>query len=70
MERVCDKGGEMKIIFILLIIGLLIVSGCEKAIKQNPIDEQTEQIEINTTDPQSEYYDGLDEALDELDAVE
>jgi hypothetical protein len=54
-----------KIIMIILVVFLVIGQSCEL-----PEDSEEGEKESNTFDPDDEFYDGLDDALDELEELE
>ncbi len=57
-----------KIIFIFLVLFFVIGAGCENESAEKKPDEIIEDDNIESKD--SEYYDGLDDALAELDELE
>ncbi len=58
---------KWKIIFLLLVLILVVGAGCEKA---SDNDNKKDIEETNTDNKDSEFYDGLDDALNELDELE
>ena len=58
----------LKLLFAFAVLFLLIGNSCEKETAEESSEKNTEKTE--TENPESEYYDGLDDALAELDELE
>ena len=58
----------LKTLFAFVVLFLLIGNSCEKETAEEDSEKSIENTE--TENPESEYYDGLDDALTELDELE
>lgn len=63
---------KLKIIFLLFVLFLIVGAGCKDGNDNNAekVKEEKPAKEINTEDTESEFYDGLDDSLKELDEIE
>lgn len=60
----------LKLLFVFAILPLLIGNNCEKNDAEENSKKTIEEEKADTENPEDEFYDGLDDALAELDEIE
>lgn len=60
---------KLKIIFLIFILFLIVGAGCQDE-NQDETEKEKPAEEINTENIESEFYDGLDDSLKELNEIE